>query len=86
MTSFRVGDEVCVEFWSHRRREFPDGFPGKIVKITARYGTAEFEMPRPDPADGGWRWVPASIRFDLRTGYMSPDIEGLRVREARRDA
>lgn len=78
MIACKVGDEVRVFYWlSRKRREYPDGFPGKIIWVGKQRADVEFEIPAPD-AEGGPR--PAQIRFDLRSGFQSPDIEGFRVR------
>jgi hypothetical protein len=80
VTDYSAGDEVRVFYWSGRRaRQYPAGFPGKVTKTGKKYGTAEFDEPWPAP-DNPQRTRPCEVRFDLETGFQSPDSLGLRVR------
>jgi hypothetical protein len=68
MTDINVGDEARVFYWRTRlHAENPDGFPGTVIKVAKKYGTIRLE-------DG------SEIRFDLGTGFESPDTFGRRVR------
>jgi hypothetical protein len=79
MAGIMRGDEVRVFYHrASRRREHPEGFPGTVTRAGAKYGTVTFMMPGTDSSGQQPReW---EIRFDLETGFQSPDTEGLRVR------
>lgn len=70
--TFTTGDEVRVFYWAtSKRRQHPHGFPGRVTRTAKRYGWALFVDERGREGE---------VRFDMTTGYQSPDVDGFAVK------
>lgn len=81
MTSINIGDEVRL-FRSRRRRGpvVPEGgYRGTVTKVGRRWASAEFEQTWTD-SQGKEQQIRSEISFDLETGIVRADTEGLYVR------